>query len=104
MKNNNIRFELSFKNISQLENKLNFCKLNNIKNINIPCKGLIKKDLFNSVFNFISKNFPEFNVTYHYSLYHQYSKNLNSSYQDFLEFINPVEIFLSNLSLSEKIL
>jgi len=34
--NNNIRFELSFKNISQLDNKLNFCKLNNIKNINIP--------------------------------------------------------------------
>ena len=39
---NNIRFELSFKNISQLDNKLNFCKLNNIKNINIPCKGLIR--------------------------------------------------------------
>jgi len=73
--NNNIRFELSFKNISQLENKLNFCKLNNIKNINIPCKGLIKKELFNSTIKYISKNFDEFNVTYHYSLYHQYSKN-----------------------------
>ena len=47
MMNNNTRFELSFKNITQLENKLNFCKLNNIKNINIPCKGLIKKELFN---------------------------------------------------------
>ena len=30
---NNTRFELSFKNIIQLENKLNFCKLNNIKNL-----------------------------------------------------------------------
>tara|TARA_B100000886_G_scaffold107794_1_gene72012 strand:+ start:411 stop:1217 length:807 start_codon:yes stop_codon:yes gene_type:complete len=87
MKNNNIRFELSFKNISQLENKLNFCKLNNINNINIPCKGLIKKDLFNSAMNFISKNFHEFNVTYHYSLYHQYSRNSSKSYQDFLDFI-----------------
>ena len=85
--NNNIRFELSFKNISQLENKLNFCKLNNIKNINIPCKGLIKKELFNSTINYISKNFHELNVTYHYSLYHQYSKNKNKSYQDFLNFI-----------------
>ena len=85
--NNNIRFELSFKNISQLENKLNFCKLNNIKSINIPCKGLIKKELFNSAINFISKNFCEFNVTYHYSVYHQYSQNKNKSYQDFLEFI-----------------
>ena len=41
----NLRFELSFKDISQLENKLNFCKLNKIKNINIP-KGIIKKDFF----------------------------------------------------------
>ena len=82
-----MRFELSFKNISQLENKLNFCRLNNIKNINIPCKGLIKKELFNTSINYISKNFNQFDVTYHYSLYHQYSKNKNKSYQDFLEFI-----------------
>ena len=83
---NNIRFELSFKNISQLEKKLNFCKLNNIKNINIPCKGPIKKELFNTTINYISKNFHELNVTYHYSLYHQYSKNKINSYQDFLDF------------------
>ena len=84
---NNLRFELSFKNIAQLENKLNFCKFNGINNINIPCKGLIKKDLYNSTINFISKNFQEFNVTYHYSLYHQYSKNKKNSYQNFLDFI-----------------
>ena len=85
--NNNIRFELSFKNIFQLEKKLNFCKLNNIKNINIPCKGIIKKDLYNSAINFISKNFNEFDVTFHYSLYHQYSKNKTKSYTDFLDFV-----------------
>ena len=51
--NNNIRFELSFKNISQLNDKLNFCKLNKIKNINIPCKGLIKKDLLNSTIKYM---------------------------------------------------
>jgi len=84
---NNLRFELSFKNISQLENKLNFCKFNRIKNINIPCKGLIKKELFNSTIHYISKNFREFNVTYHYSLYHQYSQNREKSYQDLLDFI-----------------
>ena len=86
--NNDVRFELSFKDISQLEKKLNFCRLNNIKNINIPCKGFIKKELFNSTINYISKNFQEFNVTYHYSLYHQYSKNKNNSYQNFLDFVN----------------
>ena len=85
--NKKIRFELSFKNISQLENKLNFCKFNDIKNINIPCKGPIKKELFNSTIDFISKNFYEFNVTYHYSLYHQYSQNKEKSYQDLLKFL-----------------
>ena len=84
---NNLRFELSFKNITQLENKLNFCKFNGINNINIPCKGLIKRDLFSSTINYISKNFQEFNVTYHYSLYHQYYKNKKNSYQDFLDFV-----------------
>jgi len=84
---NNTRFELSFKNITQLEKKLNFCKLKNIKNINIPCKGLIKKELFNYTINYISQNFNEFNVTYHYSLYHQYSKNKENSYQEFLDFV-----------------
>ena len=83
----NLRFELSFKNISQLENKLNFCKFNKIKNINIPCKGNIKRDFFYSTINFISKNYQEFNVTYHYSLYHQYSQNKEKSYEDFLDFI-----------------
>jgi len=53
--NHNIRFELSFKNISQLENKLNFCKLNNIKNINIPCKGLIKKEFLIQLLNIYQK-------------------------------------------------
>ncbi len=83
----NLRFELSFKNIPQLENKLNFCKSNKIKNINIPCKGSIKKDFFNSTIKYISKNYQEFNVTYHYSLYHQYSQNKENSYQNLLDFL-----------------
>jgi len=69
--NNNIRFELSFKNISQLENKLNFCKLNNIKNINIPCKGVIKKELFNSTIKYIS--------------------NKKTSYSDKIKIINSIK-------------
>ena len=83
----NLRFELSFKNISQLENQLNFCKFNKIKNINIPCKGLIKRDFFNLTIKYISKNYQEFNVTYHYSLYHQYAQNKEKSYQDLLVFL-----------------
>ena len=83
---NNLRFELTFKNISQLENKLNFCKFNNIKNINIPCKGNIKRDFFNSTIKYISKNYKEFNLTYHYSLNHQYNQNKEKSYQKLLDF------------------
>ena len=84
---NNLRFELSFKNISQLESKLNFCKYNEIRNINIPCKGPIKKELLNESIEYISKNYQEFNVTFHYSLYHQYSSNVEKSYEDFLVFL-----------------
>ena len=87
MMNNNLRFELSFKNISQLEEKLNFCKFNKIRNINIPCKGLIKRELFNSTVKYISKNFQEFNVTYHYSLYHQFSQNIEKSYNELFDFL-----------------
>ena len=83
----NLRFELSFRNILQLQNKLNFCKVNKIKNINIPCKGNIKKDFYNSTIKYISKNFQEFNVTYHYSLYHQYSQNKEKSYEELLDFL-----------------
>ena len=86
--NNNLRFELSFKNIPQLEDKLNFCKLNKINNINIPCKGLLKKEFFNLTFEFIKKNYEEFNVVYHYSLYHQYSKNRDISYCLLRDFVN----------------
>ena len=83
----NLRFELSFKNIAQLENKLNFCRYNKIKNINVPCKGPIKKDFFNSTIKYISKNYQEFNVTYHYSLFHQYYQNKEKSYQHLLDFL-----------------
>ena len=81
------RFEFSFKNIAQLERKLSFCKDNGIKNINIPCKGILKKDFFELTFEHINKNYREFNVTYHYSLYHQFTKNKKISYYDLLKFI-----------------
>ena len=103
-----LRFELSFKNISQLENKLNFCKVHRIKNINVPCKGLIRRDFFKSSIDYISRNFQEFNVTYHYSLYHQYSENKEKSYKNFLEFFknshskNKYEILLVSGSNKKK--
>ncbi len=83
----NLRFELSFKDISQLESKLNFCKLNKINNINIPCKGSIKNEFFNTTIKYISTFYKEFNVTYHYSLNHQYTQNKEKSYQDLLVFL-----------------
>jgi len=58
-----------------------------IKNINIPCKGILKKGFLNTTIKYISKYHQEFNVTYHYSLFHQYSQNKEKSYQDFLEFL-----------------
>ena len=104
----NLRFELSFKNISQLENQLKFCKFNKIKNINIPCKGSIKKEFLNTSIKYISKNYQYFNVTYHYSLYHQYSHNIEKSYQDLLYFLknsdsnSNYEILLVSGSIKKK--
>ena len=57
---NNLRFELSFKNISDLE-KLSFCN-QKIKNINIPCKGLIKKEFYNSIIEYIIKYHEKLDV------------------------------------------
>ncbi len=83
---NNLRFELYFKDINQLEKTLNFCKLKRINNINIPCKGLIKKQFYNSSIDYIKKNYKDFNIVYHYCLYNQYSKNKENSYLEFLNF------------------
>ena len=105
---NNLRFELSFRDLVQLEEKLNFCKLRNINNINIPCKGHIKKELYKASFEYINKNYEEFNVVYHYSIYHQYSKNKENSYQEFLNFYkncsscNHCEILLVSGSIKKK--
>jgi len=93
---NNLRFELSFKNISQLENKLNFYISNNIKNINIPCKGLIKKDFLNETIKYIGENYKNLDVIYHYSLFHQYTRNREHSYMEFLNFIKKCKSYKNN--------
>ena len=72
---NNLRFELSFKSILQLENQLNFCISNNINKINIPCKGIIKKEFLNEIIEYIGEKYKNLDVIFHYSLYHQYKKS-----------------------------
>jgi hypothetical protein len=90
---NDLRFELSFKNTFQLENKLNFCISNNINKINIPCKGLIKKDFLNETIKYIGENYKNLDVIYHYSLNHQYTKNREYSYLEFLNFIKRCKFY-----------
>ena len=82
-----LRFEISFKDLSGLEKKLKFCATNKINKINIPCKGTIKKKLLDETFEYISKNYKEIDIVYHYSLFHQFSKNRNLSYSNLLKFI-----------------
>ena len=90
---NNLRFELSFKNILQLEKQLKFCISNKINRINIPCKGDLKKELLNETIDYIGENYKELDVIYHYSLYHQYIKNRKISYLKFLDFIKKCNSF-----------
>ena len=85
---NNCRFEISFKNLDQLKKKLDFCIANKIYKINIPCKGLIKKDFLLDVIRFIGENYSKLDVIYHYSLNHQFSNNFENSYRNFIDFLN----------------
>ena len=93
---NNLRYEISFKNISQLENKLKFCISNKIFKINIPCKGIIKKEFMNETIEYIGKYYKELDVIYHYSLYHQYTENIKKSYLNFLNFISKCNFYKNN--------
>ena len=93
---NNLRFELTFKNIFQLENKIKFCISNNINKINIPCKGVIKKEFLIDTIDYIGKNYKDLDVIYHYSLYHQYTKNREISYLEFLKFIQKCNTYKNN--------
>ena len=93
---NKFRSEISFKNIDQLKNKILFCQTNNIFNINIPCKGIIKKDFLLEIVEYLGKNHKDLNVVYHYSLYHQYFKNEKKSYEYFIDFIDICSSFRNN--------
>ncbi len=90
---NNLRFELSFKDIPQLEKKIEFCISNNISKINIPCKGVIKKEFLNQSIEYIGEKYRDLDVIYHYSLQHQYKKNSKVSFLEFLNFIKKINYY-----------
>ena len=82
-----LRVEISFKDLNQLKNKIEFLLNRDIYKINIPCKGLIKKDFLLEAIKYIGTNYKEIEVIYHYSLFHQFSKDQNNSLNDLLKFI-----------------
>ena len=84
---NNFRIEISFKDIDQLIQKIEFCRDNNLNKINIPCKGLIKKELLNLALKHIKDNYFDMDFVSHYSLFHQYIKNQKTSYDYLVNFI-----------------
>tara|TARA_Y100001978_G_scaffold104449_1_gene93380 strand:+ start:116 stop:934 length:819 start_codon:yes stop_codon:yes gene_type:complete len=90
---NKFRVEISFKDLDQLKKKLDFCLNKKIYKINIPCKGIIKKDFLLEVVKFIGTKYKNLDVTYHYSFYHQFHKNKNLSYQIFLNFLEVNKTF-----------
>ena len=93
---NNYRFELSFKDLEQLKIKLAFLDHHKINKINIPCKGIIKKDFLLKVVDYFGQNHPNIDVIYHYSFFHQYTKNKNISYEYFLQFLEKCKIYKNN--------
>ena len=90
------RTEISFKNIEQMNKKIEFCNENSINKINIPCKGNIKKDFLLEIVEYIGLNHSNLDVIYHYSFYHQYFKNKHKSFEYFLNFIDKCNSFNNN--------
>ena len=88
---NNLRLEISFKDLDQLEKKIEFCLENKIYRINIPCKGHIKKEFLLETIKFIGSNYRNLDITYHYSFFHEYSKSKSISYLKFLSFLELVK-------------
>jgi len=82
-----LRLEISFKDLNQLKKKIDFCLVNKIMKINIPCKGNLKKDFLLEVVKYIGTNYKSLDVIYHYSFYHEYHKNKILSYEKFLNFL-----------------
>tara|TARA_Y100000589_G_C27194309_1_gene646089 strand:- start:335 stop:1162 length:828 start_codon:yes stop_codon:yes gene_type:complete len=93
---NKFRLEISFKDLDQLKSKIEFCRSNNIYQLNIPCKGLIKKEFLLEVVDFIGINFKDLDIIYHYSLYHQFSKNKSVSYSNLLNFLDKCNRYSKN--------
>ncbi len=91
-----LRVEISFKDLYQLKKKIEFCINNDLYKINIPCKGLIKKDFLFEAARFLGNNYKDINITYHYSFYYQYYKNSSLSYEKFLNFIDLIDSYDKN--------
>ncbi len=87
------RAEISFKSLDQLNEKIEFLIKHNIFNINIPCKGNIKKDFLFETIQYLGENYTNLNIVYHYSFYHQYIKNKKESFDYFLDFVDKCSSF-----------
>ena len=94
--NNHLRVEISFKDLEQLKKKIEFLLNNNINKINIPCKGIIKKDFLLDVIKYIGTNYKEAEIVYHFSLFHQFSKNSKNSLNYLSKFIKYCRIYNYN--------
>ncbi len=106
--NKQLRVEISFKDLEQLKKKIEFLLNKNIYKINIPCKGLIKKDFLLEVVNYLGKNYKDAEIVYHYSLFHQFSRDKSNSLIQMSNFIencrkyNNKEILLVSGSRKKK--
>ena len=94
--NNQLRVEISFKDLQQLKKKIDFLLNKNIYKINIPCKGIIKKDFLLEVIKYIGTNYKEVDIVYHYSLFHQYSKDKKNSLNNLFKFIKVCKEYNNN--------
>ena len=85
-----IRFEISFKSLDELNDILTFYKRNKLYKLNIPCKGKLKKEFLLNSIKFSRDKFPEIDIIPHFSIQHEFRKTKSNTLFSLIEFLRTV--------------
>ena len=93
---NNIRYEIYFKSYHELRSILSFYENNNLYRINIPCKNSLKKDFLLNSIKISRKEFPNIDITPHFSILHEFRRNRINTINYLNKFMQDVNYFGCN--------
>ena len=91
-----IRTEISFKSFDELRRILSFYQRNNLYKINIPCKNSLKKDFLLESIKISKNEFPNIDIIPHFSIFHEFKRNMINTQDSFLYFLQSIKILSYN--------